>query len=253
MTAHGVDQAKELAERLLVADPPVERVYSSMYYRCLQTVEPFVRKVAETKTASGARLLIRGETGLGEWYGAANFEHPVPATHDVLQPLFPGLLDPEYRPLVVPTCTGEGVDDLHDRVAKTLDALVTKCDREGVRAVLLCSHAAVVIALGRVLTGHMPESIDVEDFRAFTCGLSAYRRRKMVVSDTGTCPGAGTAAGAEIEGLRSGQNSSGRNADLVREKGPELGWRGGRGVSGGWDCHLNSDCTHLSLGEERGW
>ncbi|KAK4188689.1 histidine phosphatase superfamily [Podospora australis] len=253
LTAHGVDQAKELAERLLVVDPPIERVYSSMYYRCLQTVEPFVRKAAETDKTPGRRLLIRGETGIGEWYGAADFEHPVPAGHDVLQPLFPGLLDPEYEPLVVPTRKGEGIDDLHERVAKTMDALITKCDREGVRAILLCSHAAVVIALGRVLTGNMPESTDVEDFRAFTCGLSVYRRRKMASCDTGIRPGAGTAAGtaagAEIGGLKN----NGRTADLASEKGPELGWRDGRGVSGGWDCHLNSDCSHLSLGEERGW
>jgi transcription factor C subunit 7 len=224
LTAHGISQANELAERLLVVEPPIERVYSSMYYRCLQTVEPFVRKAqAPNTTATGgssAPLRIRGETGLGEWYGSAEFAHPTPASLETLRLLFPDLLEPDYRPAVTPNRMGEGIDELHDRVAAAVDAVIAECDRDGVRAVLLCTHAAVIIALGRVLTGEMPDDVEVEDFRAFTCGLSLYRRRRQQVSVTETSP---------------------------------LGWRGGRGIRGGWDCELNSDCTHLSLGEERGW
>ncbi|KAK4199045.1 putative transcription factor tau 55 kDa subunit [Triangularia verruculosa] len=236
LTAHGVGQAKELGERLLKAEPPIERVYSSLYYRCLQTVEPFVRKAIVTDKC----LSIRGETGLGEWYGAANFEHPVPASHETLRPLFPGLLDEEYKPLVTPTRMGEGVNELHDRVARTMNELIAQCDREGVRAVLLCSHAATIIALGRVLTGNMPESIDTEDFRAFTCGLSVYRRR---TASAGSVSGSGVCDGDKIA------TSAAHDADRHKD----LGWRGGRGVGGGWECELNSDCSHLSLGEERGW
>src|SRR4051812_39133890 len=90
LTAHGVEQARELGQRLMTADPPIERVYSSLYYRCLQTVEPFVRASATaTPTASKkGRTLppVRGETGIGEWYGAADFEHPVPETSEGLAP-----------------------------------------------------------------------------------------------------------------------------------------------------------------------
>lgn len=252
LTAHGVQQARELGDRLVAADPPIERAYSSLYYRCLQTAEPFVRNASQTvpaavgqatdaATTTPGALRIRGETGIGEWYGAANFEHPVPATPEMLSAFFPGLLDPDYTPAVVPTRMGEGVDELHDRVARTMEALVAECDRDGVRAVLLCSHAAVVIALGRVLTGNMPENIEVEDFRAFTCGLSLYRRRKTadLVGDGGK-----TSTAAEIFPRRH-TNGAGETAVLE--------WRGGRGVAGGWDCELNSDCSHLSGGEERGW
>ncbi|KAK0669459.1 putative transcription factor tau 55 kDa subunit [Cercophora samala] len=240
LTAHGVDQARQLGERLLKAEPPIERVYSSLYYRCLQTVEPFVRQAIVTDK----RLSIRGETGLGEWYGAANFEHPVPASHETLRPLFPGLLDEEYRPLVTPTRMGEGVDELHDRVARTMNELIAQCDREGVRAILLCSHAATIIALGRVLTGNMPESIDTEDFRAFTCGLSVYKRR---VAPAGSVSGAVECDG---DGIVTSPGAS--DADAA-DRHKDLAWRGGRGVGGGWMCELNSDCSHLSLGEERGW
>ncbi|KAK0722730.1 histidine phosphatase superfamily [Lasiosphaeria miniovina] len=342
LTAHGVDQARELAGRLAAADPPIRRVYSSLYYRCLQTVEPFVRTAGQaavvtkeitsaedgsqsyndgTKLTTAAAaapettgetgsdkaaaaffgLKIRGETGLGEWYGSASFEHPTPAARSKLDALFPALLDPDYRPALVPTRTGESIAELHDRVAATMDALVANCDREGVRAVLLCSHAAVVIALGRVLTGAMPDCVEAEDFRAFTCGLSVYRRkttkgrRQSSRSNSGDGALAGHAveiigpsssqvggnigqskaqpaavaasAGSwrggcvdsrDIDRSESRNNSGGpttagvrNSADLKIPSG--LRWRDGRGVRGGWDCELNSDCSHLSGGEERGW
>ncbi|KAL2020290.1 hypothetical protein VTK56DRAFT_8614 [Thermocarpiscus australiensis] len=246
LTAHGVEQAEELAGRLLAADPPIERVYSSMYYRCLQTVEPFVRK--SQAMARGAPLRIRGETGLGEWYGSADFEHPIPASPETLRQLFPGLLDEDYRPAVTPNRWGESIDELHERVATTMDAVIAECDRDGVRAILLCSHAAVIIALGRVLTGQMPDNVEVEDFRAFTCGLSVYRRRQRMVAEIN---------GAERIDWNGDMSRSSatdaRNADPDAKDSRRLGWKGGRGISGGWDCELNSDCTHLSLGEERGW
>jgi len=263
LTAHGVDQANELAVRLLTADPPIERVYSSMYYRCLQTVEPFVRKTQEAAAAAAAGagahapatpnapvaaapsevsrpplLRVKGETGLGEWYGSADFEHPAPASLERLGPLFPGMLDPEYGPVVTPNRMGEGIDELHDRVAAAMEALIAQCDRDGVRAVLLCSHAAVVIALGRVLTGQMPDLVDTEDFKCFTCGLSAYRRRA-----------AGVATGAR-DGVVTQATAAG---DVDHDRKIGLAWRGGQGVSGGWECELNSDCGHLRSGEERGW
>lgn len=300
LTAHGVEQAKELGVRLLSADPPIERVYSSPYYRCLQTVEPFVRSaayipplapstVAPGAAYNGSGLLIRGETGLGEWYGAANFEHPVPAPRETLSALFPALLDLDYRPVVVPTRRGEGVDELHDRVASTMDALISECDRDGVRAVLLCSHAAVVIALGRVLIGNMPDDIEVEDFKAFTCGLTVYQRRRGQHTGERLAQRGGEEEErvSPLQSIGGADNRPVANATEIDERKPQLSaphgdvvaaeeekegdavtsaadarnadrqircleWRG-RGVSGGWSCELNSDCSHLSEGEERGW
>ncbi|KAK3494575.1 PGAM-domain-containing protein [Neurospora hispaniola] len=298
LTAHGVDQAKELGQRLVAVDPPIERVYSSLYYRCLQTVEPFVRAVSTSPSSlpeeakEGTRhcqrqLRVRGETGLGEWYGSAPFEHPVPASLATLESHFPCLLDRDYQPAVVPTRMGESVDELHDRLAVTLERLIAECDRDGIRAVLLCSHAAPIIALGRVLTGNMPENIEVEDFRAFTCGLSVFRRRKGASSRangsrTATNTASMTAGASRTQTVANRSISSGVNNTSnilgitpgMAKQTPKAGtgdlqgaesdprqqglhapvvWRGGRGVKGGWDCELNSDCSHLSQGEERGW
>ncbi|ROW12701.1 hypothetical protein VMCG_00451 [Cytospora schulzeri] len=174
LTSHGVDQAKELAAHLIKVDPPVDKVYSSPYYRCLQTIEPFVKLWYNQGNA--ANRVILGEAGLSEWYGSAPFEHPTSAPPGKLKQLFPAL-DTSYVPAVVPSRTGESIAELHDRVATTMDAIIRHCDKSGVRAILLCSHAATIIALGRVLTGNMPETVETEDFRAFTCGLSVYRRR----------------------------------------------------------------------------
>lgn len=279
LTAHGVDQARELGEQLLAVDPPIERIYSSCYYRCLQTIEPFARKAVamgklplplrengdETGGGSGdsngatnvagVKGMVRGETGLGEWYGSAPFDHPIPASPEALEPLFPALLDQEYEPAVLPTRMGESIDELHDRVATTMDALISECDRDGVRAILLCSHAAVVIALGRVLTGFMPENVEVEDFRAFTCGLSVYRRRRRAVATEQLAKERQQEQQQGSSATRSARNASLQVQHEPAAPGPSRVpyWRDGRGISNGWDCEMNSDCSHLSGGEERGW
>lgn len=42
LSVYGLQQADELATFLLAQqDPPIEAVFSSPYYRCLQTIEPF--------------------------------------------------------------------------------------------------------------------------------------------------------------------------------------------------------------------
>lgn len=57
LAAYGVLQAEQLATALSkIDDPPITRIYSSPFYRCLQTLQPFVEK-------SG--LEVRGDNGLG--------------------------------------------------------------------------------------------------------------------------------------------------------------------------------------------
>jgi transcription factor C subunit 7 len=233
LTAHGVEQAHELADHLAQLQPPIDRVYSSPYYRCLQTIEPFVQKwkAATTSNSSwtgdSSRLQIKAETGLVEWYGTAPFDQPLPASTFSLKGRFPDL-DLSYKPVLEPPRRGETIAQLHDRLALAIGRIIDQCDAEGVRTVLLCTHAAAIIALGRVLTGNMPDDADVEDFRAFTCGLSSYHRRTKSQS-------AGGASAAEDD-----------PKDAER-------WRHGHGVRGGWKAGLNSDCSFLSAGEERGW
>ncbi|XXG96605.1 hypothetical protein Hte_002893 [Hypoxylon texense] len=266
LTSHGVQQANDLATHLLNIDPPVEQVYSSPYYRCMQTIQPFVHNL-RTRLAgnvSGKTIpKIRVDTALSEWYGLAQFEHPSSAPLNELQSHFPEL-DATYASTLAPSSRGESLPQLHDRVAQAVDAIIRRSDEEGHRAVLISTHAAVVIALGRVLTGQMER-----DFGAFTCGLSKYRRRNPCVAEASTRDGeeAGTnadplAASSERQIGDTGSTTllgidSIDNADLHPHdsRRPPLRSleRGKTGLYGGWTCELDSDCSFLRGGEERGW
>ncbi|KAL7923861.1 RNA polymerase III transcription initiation factor complex component [Trichoderma austrokoningii] len=226
LTAHGVDQSRELGRHLTTLDPPVEAVYSSPYYRCLQTITPFVelqQQQQKQKQACGdvpsATTIIRPEHGLCEWFGSAPFEHPGPASPAVLKSLFPAF-DESYVSAQHPPRRGETLAQLQARLTATMQSIIDRCDAEDRRAVVLCTHAAVVITLGRILTGCFPETVDTDDFRAFTCGVSVYRRKRL--------------------------HQDGGHGSTDEELGPNL-------VVGGWTCKANSDCSFLTGGEERGW
>lgn len=106
--------------------------------------------------SQAATTKIRPEAGFCEWFGAAPFEQPQPAEPYFLHELFPAY-DRGYANKVTPARQGETYLQLRDRVAAAMEAVVMQCDEEGVRAIVLCSHAAVVILLGRILTGEFPD------------------------------------------------------------------------------------------------
>lgn len=253
LASHGVQQAIETGEYLASAAGAGSlaelvkqdrlRIYSSLFYRCLETLRPTVEKLRElqltdsiSRVQKHAPLLVRGERGIGEWFGKAWFVQPAPAEPARLKKEFFPFVDAAYVSKVVPSDHGERIEELHDRMALALAAVVQDVDREYVAAgrgsepvtLLLCGHAAQIIASGRALTGLMPEDHDEEDFKCFTCGISRFVRRVLPVT-------------ADEEGsvVESGYFTE--------------DWRNGSGVAGGWDCVANSDCGHLSQGEERGW
>lgn len=283
LTSHGVRQSYELAAHLSSPSfmPKPFRIYSSPFYRCLQTIQPTVEALKQGQRQrrpdidDHAQLDTRIENGLGEWFGATSFfDHPPPAPANLLHSHFQTITsrDPtsHYKPHIVVSTRGETITQLHNRVATTLDAVIAEVDTEIAtleatgpstgKAVLICSHAAPLIAMGRVLTGNMPSDPSTEDFNVFTAGLSTFVRRRglrkpsLSASHLSTSP---PPAAAEIdadneetlassllaEGTISGRSRSIRIPD----------WRNGKGVGGGWDCVWNGDCSFLSAGAERGW
>ncbi|KAF4984039.1 hypothetical protein FZEAL_697 [Fusarium zealandicum] len=243
LTSHGVAQAKEMGQHLMTLDPPIDAVYSSPYYRCLQTITPFVelkqeQLQGELNTKDATAATIRPEYGLCEFFGAAPFDHPIPASPKRLKALFPAY-DESYASALTPSRKGETIQDLYRRVAAAVQAIIDRCDAEGKRAVVLCTHAAVVIALGRVLTGRIPDSVETEDFGAFTCGLSVYRRQGM---QNGKLADQMTLAHRQQQGTDK-QITADESESPISEA----------GSVGGWQCELDSDCSFLSSGEERGW
>lgn len=208
----------------MTLEPPIECFYSSPFYRCIQTIDPTL-ELLEQQGKSGQK--IRGDNGIGEWYGTARFDHPSPATPDLLNSLFPRY-DTQYQPTIVPSVNGESIADLHDRIAYALHKIIERSDREGVKAIIICSHAASILAIGRALTGRMPDDIEEQDFKPFTCGLSKFSRKSLD-------------AHRDVKEWKEGDDI------------PRIAWKNGAGVGGGWNCELNGDCSFLSGGEERGW
>jgi transcription factor C subunit 7 len=60
LTSKGVQQSKELADYLCHVEPPVERLYSSPFYRCLQTLKPFTERWYGEGKAKGRIRIDRG-------------------------------------------------------------------------------------------------------------------------------------------------------------------------------------------------
>ncbi|KAL4873875.1 hypothetical protein BDV12DRAFT_192312 [Aspergillus spectabilis] len=275
LTSHGVRQADELATHILSDNvtPKPFRVYSSPFWRCLQTIEPSVRGLgaAQVQGSTGlgieddADFDIRVENGLGEWFGSTTFfHHPTPPTLQSLRQTqttttttTPFTLNKSRKtPILYTSTRGESIPQLHNRLATTLSALIAEVDAEintleastpvenrTSKAILICSHAAPLIAMGRVLTGNMPEDSSEEDFFVYTAGLSTFRRRE-----------GGGGSGVLVGGKKNGEGVLAPGTRITNPDGTAVSeWEGGRGVQGGWDCVVNGDCSFLSGGAERGW
>ncbi|KAF7117389.1 hypothetical protein CNMCM5793_006291 [Aspergillus hiratsukae] len=265
LTSHGVRQSHELAAHIASPEfqPKPFRVYCSPFYRCLQTIQPTVEALKAKQSSDGdidpsADFDVKIENGIGEWFGPTTFfEHPPPAPPSTLHSLFPRILpsDPSrHSPHLIPSPRGETIAQLHDRVATALAGVIADVDREIAaleasqspekrtsKALLICSHAAPLIAMGRVLTGAMPDDSSTEDFFVFTAGLSTFRRRGVVTP------------GAEVRTVSAESAALAPGTKILRAETTVPDWRGGKGVGGGWDCVKNGDCGFLSTGAERGW
>jgi transcription factor C subunit 7 len=161
--------------------------------------------------------------------------------------------NPENNIHVIPSTRGETIPQLHNRVATTLAAIIADADADiraeeeqenrkpSSKAILICSHAATLIAMGRALTGNMPDDPNEEDFHVYTAGLSTYVRRRKTQQD-------------EYYTEEEGSSLIAAGTKLLPESEVRVPvWKGGKGVGGGWDCVANCDCSFLSGGEERGW
>ena len=163
-----------------------------------------------------------------------------------------------YTPTLLPSTRGETIAQLHNRVATALQSLITDLDAEIAayeaaqpqheqktsKAVLICSHAASLIAMGRVLTGRMPDDSAEEDFNVFTAGLSTFLRRT---------PATATVASPSVVPTRTVEELLAPGTKALRPEMRVPDWEGGNGVAGGWDCVGNGDCSFLSGGAQRGW
>lgn len=187
LTAYGVEQSRQLADHLCQIDPPVDRIYSSPMYRCIQTVQPTAERLFAQGKAGGK---IRVDHGLGEFYGKAFFNHPTPPDLKVLKPFFDSL-DHEYEGPHRAHERGEMILELHERARNAISHIIETLDKdpEGPKTLLICTHAATMIALGRVLTGKVPEDLDEDDFQCYTASLSTFKRKSGETVGSWECVG----------------------------------------------------------------
>ncbi|PRT53812.1 Transcription factor tau subunit [Wickerhamiella sorbophila] len=153
LSAAGEEQAAELSAHLVKIQPAIQRIYSSPFYRCLQTCSPTSKRLG---------LPIHVEAGLGEYYYLERPTHPVPAQASVLKSSFPDI-DLSYSSKVPVSEDGESREALRERVQKAMDTLIGQTSED---VILIATHAAIKIEIGHVLA-----NLEV---RAGTCSLDRY-------------------------------------------------------------------------------
>ncbi|KAI0724507.1 histidine phosphatase superfamily [Cerioporus squamosus] len=147
----GVLQAKELAQYFLSLpeDQRPTAIFSSPYYRCLETAKP---------SAEALKLPLHVEHGLSEWYSPAapgTGLHPRPASASALRAHF-AEIDDSWQSIYYPSRKGEDIPGLHDRSRELMQALVPAVEERfggKHKRILLVTHAATAIALTRELVG----------------------------------------------------------------------------------------------------
>lgn len=132
LSSHGVTQSRELAKHLQTVQPPIDRIYSSPFYRCVQTIN---------HTAEALDQPIYIDNGIGEWYGVTRADHPSPAIIPVLKKFF-RRIDESYKPSLIPSTKGETMADIHQRVEKAVGMMIKDAEAQGCKTILLCTHAA---------------------------------------------------------------------------------------------------------------
>ncbi|PPR06900.1 hypothetical protein CVT24_011590 [Panaeolus cyanescens] len=172
LTAYGETQAQELAQYFLSC-PDDERptvIFSSPYYRCLQTSQPLAK-------ALGIPIYV--EHGIAEWYSPVTPGtglHPRPGSTESLRSFFPEV-DPSWQTIYYPTRKGETVEEVHDRTdtfaSAFVDALAQRLPGDKQKRILLVTHAATVIALARTFIGDREVPM-----KAGCCSLTELERRK---------------------------------------------------------------------------
>ncbi|OWT36104.1 transcription factor C subunit 7 [Cryptococcus neoformans] len=223
LAAHGLDQAESLATFLSSPSstspyPIPEIVFSSPFYRCIQTALPTAQalgltladgesfddeneddeqisaegqkeKRGEAKRKRKSRKGLHLEHGVGEWYSPVYPNtglHPRPSLSHALSPLFPpGSINPFYQPTLFPSRKGESLEELHERAEIFIDAWTRRVEGEwpDVECVVIFAHAASIIALGRALTGN--RSLEVIAGCATT---SLYARKQSPSSSSSSSP-----------------------------------------------------------------
>ncbi|KAF8445983.1 histidine phosphatase superfamily [Boletus edulis BED1] len=189
LAAYGETQAVELASYLglLPKDKQPSAIFSSPYYRCLQTSKPVAERLF---------LPIYIEHGLSEWYspvvpGTGLFPRPKRAIE--LRAMLPEIspswntveIDPSWRSIWLPPRKGEDLEGIQARMSDFLVRFIyqieTRPDMCHHKNILLLSHAAPIITMCRHLLAQPKLPL-----RVGCCTLSQFSRGRDTASGQGS-------------------------------------------------------------------
>ncbi|ODQ63415.1 phosphoglycerate mutase-like protein [Nadsonia fulvescens var. elongata DSM 6958] len=165
LAIHGCEQAEQLSQFLMKRTPYPQRIYSSPFFRCVETSNP---------TAEKMDLEIFIENGVAEWFKKGHRSHipTAPSSPEQLHEFFPRV-NTAYKSMVVCSPEGEDTEEIHERAKRAIKCIVEDLEKNHpeIEAVMITTHAATKIALGRALLNDSTKAI-----RAGVCSLDIYQR-----------------------------------------------------------------------------
>ncbi|KAG9290151.1 hypothetical protein G9A89_010457 [Geosiphon pyriformis] len=163
LSRHGCEQAKELAQYFVDNNIKIDRIFSSPYFRTLQTANA---------VAEALDIDICVEDGLSEWYGLHRIFIPSAAPISELELFFPRI-NTSHTSLVQHPSVSETIQDIHGRLSTTMRKLIALSDVDPkINTVLIVTHAASLIAGVRAVLEERYASIG-----SATCSLTELIRR----------------------------------------------------------------------------
>ena len=160
LTSEGVYQAEELGAylaRLAQGGTPITAIYSSPFYRCIETAVPASR-------ALGLPIFV--ERGISEHYVPTRPTKPIPWPADRSREQFFKEIDVAYASQVPVSPEGETRDDLRKRVKLAMQRISEHAAAHGHSTYLVVTHAAIKITIAEVLVN--------QTVRAGTCSVDTY-------------------------------------------------------------------------------
>ncbi|KAG8857409.1 hypothetical protein FRB96_005708 [Tulasnella sp. 330] len=173
LAAYGIAQAEQLASYFssLPEDQRPTAIFSSPFYRCLQTSTPVAKALG---------LPLHVEHGIMEWYSPVKEGtglHPRPGTATSLKAYFPDI-DDSYSSTWLPSRLGETPDQVQKRTDDFLEAFAPRFESGGHppgqhTRILFVGHAASCITLIKSLAGSKAEG---KKLRIGCCSVTTLRR-----------------------------------------------------------------------------
>lgn len=223
LAKHGLRQAHELGRYLLSLDEQPELIFSSPFFRCLETSEPI---------AEFLEVPVYIERGFGEWYRPDRPEIPIPASNETLEKFFQDKVRVDWESCAAPSEKGETEEELYKRCNDVLDKFIRKIEEDfpNVETIMIITHGATKIALGLNLLGRPNARCTVaegskEYLRCGSCSLDKFQVQQP-------------------EHDKNVATSNDEDDDELVTTPP---------LERDWVCTMNGNTEFLSRGEEMNW